>query len=231
MNHCGQSPRCSYCCAKTMRRISLDRRVVLEREQELDRPLADVARAPGGAAVYCSSPCGTVRWIIALCASQGKSVSSAATPGAGAVEAEAAGDVVPVARRRAEHRGFVDAARRIRSASRSASARIGHRAGDGEAKATSSGGVRSATIGAAAGSAVGVEQLVAADRLDGVGRAGDEMVDGLGIALAPEPVRVGAEGDALACRRRSRPGRRVELALAEDEMAEDEEAAGARPRP
>ena len=29
----------------------LDRRVVLERQQELDRPLADVARAPGRAAV------------------------------------------------------------------------------------------------------------------------------------------------------------------------------------
>ena len=47
MNHCGQSPRFSYCWAKTTAQDRLGRRVVLEREQQLERALADVARAPG----------------------------------------------------------------------------------------------------------------------------------------------------------------------------------------
>ena len=80
MNHCGQSPPRLVLLREDDPQDLLDRRVVLEREQELDRPLADVARAPGGAAGYCSRPCGTVRCIMALCASQGKIVSSAATP-------------------------------------------------------------------------------------------------------------------------------------------------------
>ena len=51
MNHCGQSPRLSYCWAKRMRRIALAGFVVLERREEFQRPLADVARAPGAAGV------------------------------------------------------------------------------------------------------------------------------------------------------------------------------------
>ena len=55
MNHCGQSPCVSYCCAKTMRRISFDRLVVLQREKELHRTLADVARSPGRAGILLES--------------------------------------------------------------------------------------------------------------------------------------------------------------------------------
>ena len=51
MNHCGQSPLSSYCCAKRMRRISLTGSIMLERQQEFDRALADVARAPGAAGI------------------------------------------------------------------------------------------------------------------------------------------------------------------------------------
>ena len=80
--------------------------------------------------------------------------------------------------------------------------------------------------GAAARLAVDVEKLVAADRLDRVRRAGHEMVDGVRIALAPERGRVGAEGDAAAVGVDLDPPGVIELALAEDEAAEDQEPAG-----
>ena len=108
--------------------------------------------------------------------------------------------------------------------------RIGQRADDGEAEAGRRAGAQR-DVPAAARLPVGVEQLVAADRLDRVGRAGDQMIDRVGIALAPEPVRVGPEGDALARRRRSRPARH---ARARARRARDGRRPGsgrARPRP
>ena len=62
------------------------------------------------------------------------------------------------------------------------------------------------------------------------GVRGDEVVDRVRVALAPEPAGVGPEGDAAGVGvDRDAPGV-VALALAEDEAAEDEEPAGRRPR-
>ena len=51
MNHCGQSPRCLILLREDDPQNLLDRLVMFEREQELDRPLADIARSPGGAGI------------------------------------------------------------------------------------------------------------------------------------------------------------------------------------
>ena len=51
MNHCGQSPAQLVLLREDDAQDLLDRLVVLERQQELDRALADVARAPGGAGI------------------------------------------------------------------------------------------------------------------------------------------------------------------------------------
>ena len=51
MNHCGQSPLVSYCCAKIDAQDLFDGLVMFQREQEFDRPLADVAGSPGGAGI------------------------------------------------------------------------------------------------------------------------------------------------------------------------------------
>src|SRR6185295_18284967 len=58
------------------------------------------------------------------------------------------------------------------------------------------------------------------------GRGADEMVDGIGIALAPEPVRVRAEREALARVVDLDAAGMLELALPEHDMAVDEETAG-----
>src|SRR5262249_60732977 len=73
---------------------------------------------------------------------------------------------------------------------------------------------------------LGIVYCVAADGVDRIRAAEDEMVGGIGIALAPEPVRVRQKREPLA--------RLVDLdsaailifAFAEHSMAEDEEAAG-----
>src|SRR6185295_17204826 len=81
-------------------------------------------------------------------------------------------------------------------------------------------------IGATARLAIRVEQFVAADRVDRIGRGSDEMVDGIRIALAPQPLRVRAEREALARFVDLDAAGMLELALAEHDVAEDEKAAG-----
>ena len=50
MNHCGQSPS-AFCCAHHAQQQVAHRLDAAEREQQLDRALADVARAPAAAGV------------------------------------------------------------------------------------------------------------------------------------------------------------------------------------
>ncbi len=86
--------------------------------------------------------------------------------------------------------------------------------------------VRSGDEAAGAAGAVGVEELVAADGLDGVGGGGDEVVDGVGVGLAPQPAGIGAEGGAAGGGVEGDAAGVVVLALAEDEGGEGEKAAG-----
>ena len=173
------------------------RRSCSERQQELDRPLADVARAPGGAAVLLE-PVRHGQVDHRVWASQGSSASSAATTSASP-------------RRRRSRVTWLQkraAAARAAASSTPPGIAVGERsrprrgrssdADDGESEGR--GRLRPECDEAAAASdAVGVEKLVAADRLDRLGRARDQMVDGLRIALAPERGRVRAEGESL-CR-------------------------------
>ena len=222
MNHCGQSRRFVLLREDDSQDV-LDRGVVLEREQELDRALADVARAPGGAA-DCSRPCGTVRCTMAFCASQGRTVLTAATPSPAPLRRKSR---VTCCQYAPPTRGSPASStpRGVFRRERLGRLRIGQRPDDGEGERVVR-RVRSATIGAAARLAVDVEQLVAADRLDRIRRAADEVVDGVRIALAPERGRVGAEGDPPGVGVDLDPPGMVELALAEDEAAEDQEPAG-----
>ena len=161
---------------------------------------------------------------MAFCASQGRIVFDRGDALALAAQAQVAGDAAPVARGGREARGLVDAAGVLRREPFRLG-RVGQRADDGEVERVRR--VRPERHEAAAARlAVGVEQLVAADRLDRIRRAGDQMVDRVRVALAPERGRVRAEGDPpVVGVDLDAPGM-VELALAEDEAAEDQEAAG-----
>jgi hypothetical protein len=44
---------------------------------------------------------------------------------------------------------------------------------------------------------IGVEQFVTADRFNSIRRAGDQMIDGVGVTLAPNRMRVWLQGKAL----------------------------------
>ena len=178
MNHCGQSPLSSYCWAKRMRRISLTGSIMLERQQQFDRALADVARAPRAAGILFE----TVRrgeMDHAVVREPGEDrVDGERVRGVlGALHANAAGEIAPEAVGGLEHRSFVDGPGVFRRPS-ARLLRIGHRADDREREF-----VRRARpdrgICAAAALAVGVEQFVAADRLDAPGRARHQMIDGL----------------------------------------------------
>ena len=166
---------------------------------------------------------------MALCASHGNRVSSAATPSPSPVSRRLRVTRSQYRRAGAEDRRFVDAPRIAR---REALRRlgVGHRADDGEAQPGRLAG-QHRDMGAAARPAVGIEQLVAADRLDGIRRVDDQMVHGVGIALSPKRCRVRAEGDAQPLGVDLDAARVAQLPLAEDEPGEDEEAAGRRRRP
>ena len=80
-------------------------------------------------------------------------------------------------------------------------------------------------IGHAARDAIRVKQLVAANSVDGSGRARDKVIDGIRVALAPEPVRVRAEGNALRSAVDFNAPGMGEVVLTQNEMAEHQEAA------
>ena len=80
--------------------------------------------------------------------------------------------------------------------------------------------------GAAPGSAILEQQLVAAHRRD-LGRGvGDQVIDRVGIGPAPERVRIGPEADPPGAGIDGDAAAMVQLAFAQDEAAEDQEAAG-----
>ena len=199
-----------------------DRGVMLEREQELDRPLADVARAPGRAArLLQTMRHGQVHH--GVLRQPGEDRVDRRDTLAPAAHAQTTGDVQPVPLRRREARRLVDAGAvpRRKALRRSP---IGQRPDDGEGERLRR--PRSQRHdGATARLAVDVEKLVTAQRLDRVRRADHEMVDGVRIALAPERGRVGAEGDAAAVGVDLDPPGLIVLTLAEDEPAEDQEPA------
>ena len=80
-------------------------------------------------------------------------------------------------------------------------------------------------IGHVASDAIRVKQLVAANSLDGSGRARDEVIDGIRVALAPEPVRIRAEGNALRSAVDFDAPGMGQVVLTENEMAKHQEAA------
>ena len=120
----------------------LDRRVVLEREQELDRALAHVARAPGGAAGLLEAMRhGQVHH--GVLREPGEDRVDRGDALAVAAQAQVAGDVLPVPRGGREARGIVDAPGVFR---REPSASPGSASAPTTAKSSASvGRVRSAT--------------------------------------------------------------------------------------
>ena len=202
----------------------LGRRVVLQRQQQLHRALADVAHAPGGAGVLLEAVRrrqmhhGVVRQ-----PRQDRVDRRGVGVGSPAGDPDAARDGAPGAIRARQHRHVVDAAGVFRR-QRLGALRIGHRADHGESER-----VRRARAqgdeGAAAALAVGVKQLVAADGLDALGRARDEAKDRLRIVAPPLVHGIGPEGELLFPRVDRHPPGVLEFALAEGETAENEEAA------
>ena len=144
------------------------------------------SRVPQAAPVYCSSPCGTVRWIIASWASQGRTMSMRRRgPGRRRRGVSAARHMAPEASGGREHRLVGDTVGEARRPRRCAFGAIRHRAGRrrrrGPSRAVSGGrhrGRRGSTPSA-------WSKLVAADRLDGVGRRRDEVIGGVRIGAGP----------------------------------------------
>ena len=99
----------SCCCAKTIRRISLTGASCSSASRSSTGPW-QTSRVPQAAPPDCSSPCGTVRWIMAFCASQGRIVFDRGDALAVAGQAQVAGDAAPVARGGVEARGLACAA-------------------------------------------------------------------------------------------------------------------------
>ncbi len=72
---------------------------------------------------------------------------------------------------------------------------------------------------------IGVEQLVASDRLDRIRRARHQVIRRIGIALSPERLGIGLEGESVVGRVGEHPSAVIEPALAQDEVSEHQEPA------
>ena len=72
---------------------------------------------------------------------------------------------------------------------------------------------------------IGIEQFVATDRLNRFWRGGREMIDGIGIMLAPNGIWVRPHRKAFSVRINFDKALVLEFALAKHQMSEDKKAA------
>ena len=200
----------------------LHRRVVAQRQQQLDGALADVAGAPGGARVLLQ-PVGHGQM-------DDRVVNH---PGQEGIERRHIGMLggqadVPRDRRPGPRCGLCarfHRRRRVALRQPLGLGGIGHRSDDSEPQRLCR--LRQdRDVSPVPSLPIRIEKLVAADRLDGLRRPGHEMVDRLGMPLPPQPVRVRPEAEPLLLVLDLDPARLLELALAQDEVPERQEAAG-----
>ena len=164
----------------------LDRVVMFQRKEELDRPLADIAGSPGGARVLFEPMRHRQMNHRVMREPREQRVESGALVAA-ALDAEVAGDSSPEAPRGQKQARVLDAMLKF-GGKLFRRFGIGHRTNDGEAELAHRPRAQR-QIGPVPGLPIGVEQLVAANRFEGLGGAGDQMVDRVGVALAPHRVR------------------------------------------
>ena len=202
MNHCGQSPRRLILLREDDPQDLLDRRVMLERQQKLDRPLADIAGSPGGAGILFE-PVRHGQMDHGIVGEPREQRVERRALGAAARDAKVAGDAFPVACGRRQKLPVI-VAMPIFPGKFFRRGWIGHRTGDGETEFVHGPCAKShiAPMGVMSRLPIKVEQFVATDRLDRIRRAGREMIDGVGIMLAPKRLWVGAEW-RIAWRRES----------------------------
>ena len=156
-------------CPRTVPSCSID-------EEELDRPLADVARAPGGAGVLLE-PVRNGQVDHRIMREPGQEGVLRVDIGARPRRSRISRDMAPIAAGGREHGLVLDAAG-IALGERLALGGVRHRADDGEGE-TDVVSRQQREIGPAPRDAVGIEELVASDRLDLVGGIRDEVVGGV----------------------------------------------------
>ncbi len=196
---------------------------MFERQQELHRPLADVARAPGRALILLQAVRGGEVDERVVDHPWEKRVEAGGVAAA-ALQAHAPAHARPEFAGRARHRGRADIAF-VFPREPGGLGRIGHRACHGEAELESGRGAHR-DVGQPARLAVRIKQFVAAQGFHFAGRARDEMIGRAWIGLAPKRIRVRPEGEVLGAGVHLDDAGMAEIALAQHELAEDQEAAG-----
>ncbi len=201
--------------------------VVAHGEQELDRTLTDIARAPGGAGM-CSSPCGTVRWTMASCAIQGR--IRLAAPISGWPPESVMSRVAWLQKRRAGASSILRSNTPVRSSDRRSDSASSASVIEPVTAKTSLSVAWLSSVTTARTTAHAVHEdgaVVAGPAATSRRRGDDDAIRACGKARPQSQSAPGAETDPL--------GRAVDrdraalliFALAEHEMADDEEAARA----
>ena len=180
MNHCGQSPRDSILLRKDDAQDLLDLVVMSQRKQELDRPLADIARAPGAACILFQPMRHRQMNHRVMREPREQRVESGASP---ALDAEVAGNSSPEAPRGQKQARVFDAML-IFGGKSFRRVGIGHRTNDRETELAHRQRAQR-QIGPMPGLPIVVEQLVAADGFAGLRGAGDQMVDRIAGSAGP----------------------------------------------
>src|ERR1700733_1539753 len=200
-----------------------DRLIMFERQQEFDRTLADVTRAPGAPGILFETVRrGQVNHPVMRKPREDRVDGERVRRILGALHPNPTGKVSPEPIGRLEHRRFVDRLRILRR-KRIGLLWVGHRAHDREHEF-----IRrlcaDRDISAAAALSVGVEQFVAAYGFDSSRRAGHQTVEGFGILLAPAIVEIRPESEAFSLRVDLDAAGRSKLLLSKNKVAENEKA-------
>ena len=205
-----------------------DRLVVFERQEEFNRSLADVARAPRRTRVLFEAV--WHRQVHHRVVSKPRKYRiESGNIGVAAGDTQAARNALPIARRGCQHFRAVGTSC-VLSCQTLRRPRVPQRPHDRKTKLARRSGLQG-HIGATARASIGVQQFIAANLLDRIGCADNEMIHGLRIALTPQCIWVGTKRDLLARRVNLDLASVVEFALAQDKMAEYEKPTGLFPRP
>src|ERR1019366_1178088 len=200
----------------------LDGMVMFQRKQELDWPLADVAGSPGGTGILFE-PVRHAQMDLRIVGEPREQRVEGGAFGPAACDTEVAGDAFPIACGWRKDIPIADAAL-IFDGKLFRSVRICHRTGGGETERAHQPRPKR-QIGPLPGLPIGVEQLVATECIDRFRRACNEMIDSVGVMLAPNRILVWTQGKSLGLRVDFDTAFVVEFTLPQHQMPEDEEAA------
>ena len=202
----------------------LGRFVVLERQQQFHRALADVTGAPRAAGILLKTVShAEMHYRVVHQPGKNRVDRAGATIAVGARDADATGQVPPEAGRLRLDRRLIDAAA-VAGCEVLGTLRIGHRPDHGKDEFVGGPGSHR-RVGAAAAPAVGVQELVATYGVDALGCTRHQVIDGLRIASAPDFLRVRPETESLLRRIDLQLRGVLEFVLAEGQMAENQESA------